>query len=289
MQMTPARPAAVQAMSARPESPATRALAWLYCGEELRPLFSVLCAIEQEIRASLRAGIEHPVAHARLAWWTEEGARCAQGAPVHPLTRELARLPDSGPALAALAGLTGIAAWDLAGATFESRRELREYCARWSAALIEPLAVRAQPAAARQVHCLGCALHELELLVTLGSDAREGRLRLPLDELADAGVDPAELATPGCGAALARLLIERHRELRAALRTSIDALAPPLQSQLRGVIVWAALASQRSLRAQSQLPHSLLVRDARFTDGWHAWRAARSAQAGRGMGSAPGV
>src|SRR5882757_4888761 len=46
------------------------------------------------------------------------------------------------PQLAGLCGLVDVAVWDLAGATFETRRELAAYCERWSAAMIEPLAPR---------------------------------------------------------------------------------------------------------------------------------------------------
>jgi 15-cis-phytoene synthase len=277
-------------MPARPESPATRALAWLYCGAQQRPLFAGLCAIEREVNASLRPGLEHHVAHARLSWWREECVRCAQGEPVHPLTRELADLPGGRAALPTLAGLPAIAIWDLARATFETRAELREYCARWSESLLEPLVAHADPALGpAAARAIGCALHELELLIGLAADARAGRLRLPLDELATIDTDPGELARAQWPAPLATFVAGRHQELRARLTTCIDPLTPAAQSRLRGVIVWAALLVQRSLRAESLLPHAARQRDARFSDGWHAWRAARSAQAGRGLGGAPRV
>src|SRR5256885_10605281 len=127
-------------MPARPEWPPTRVLVSLYLPAAQRPLLAALWGIESEIAASLSAGLDHQVAHARLGWWRDECERCAQGRPAHPLTRALAAGFASGglAPLAALSGLIDTALWDLAGATFDTRRELTAYCERWSAALIEP-------------------------------------------------------------------------------------------------------------------------------------------------------
>src|SRR2546430_4115889 len=43
---------------------------------------------------------------------------------------------------AGLAGLVDIAVWDLAAATFGTRRELEGYCERWSAAMIDRKSTR---------------------------------------------------------------------------------------------------------------------------------------------------
>jgi phytoene/squalene synthetase len=122
------------------------------------------------VSESLRPGLDHHVAHSRLQWWREECERTANGNPVHPLARKLvsalealpttaplpahahvaapnsahapAPVPAHAPAPARLAGLTGFvdtAIWDLAGATFESRKELTAYCERWATAMIGPL------------------------------------------------------------------------------------------------------------------------------------------------------
>jgi hypothetical protein len=80
---------------------------------------------------------------------------------------------------------------------------------------------------------------------------------------------------------------ERHRALRAAIAASVNALARDTQAALRGLIVWAALACAQSVRAQALLPRASLARDHHAPlDGWRAWRAARRADAGRGMARA---
>ncbi|HYP64841.1 MAG TPA: squalene/phytoene synthase family protein, partial [Steroidobacteraceae bacterium] len=130
-----------------PELSPTRSLARLYSSTVQRPVFAALSSLEREIGVSLRPGLDHQVAHTRLAWWREECDRTARGSPAHPLTRELAALlaPLGTAPLAALTGFVDTAVWDLSCATFDTRRELTGYCERWSAAMIAPLVSLAAP------------------------------------------------------------------------------------------------------------------------------------------------
>jgi 15-cis-phytoene synthase len=271
-------------MSEKPEADTPRFLAWLYSTPAQQPVLAALCAIEREVRASVRPGADHQVAHTRLEWWREECARCAAGHPVHPLTRELrshleglmpAARVDS--ALAGLSGLTDAASWDLASATFERRVELTAYCRRWAAAMIAPLG-----APALDWTDFGAALCELELLGRLAQDARCGRTRIPLDELEQAAVTPQALATPPWPQGLVGILQGRHQALRQQLAAAVTGLTPPIQQSSRGLLVWAALAWQASHRAERALPR---VPDASIASAaaanWRAWRAARAAAAGK--------
>jgi phytoene synthase len=270
---------------ARPTASATRVLAWLYAPVNQRPLLGSLLAIEGEISASLRAGVDHQVAHVRLEWWRDECARCAAGRPTHPLTHAaLGCFAGRDPApLAGLGGLVDTAVWDLAAATFETRRELGAYCDRWAVAMIVPLAGLAarelDPAAGR---ALGAALREGELLMRLAQEARAGRLRLPLDELAAAPADPGCLARPPWPAALAELVRARHAALRIALAAAVRALPGAAQPALRAPLVWAAIAAAESRRAERRLPQAPPEGDDHgLLGGWRAWRAARRASRGR--------
>jgi 15-cis-phytoene synthase len=270
-------------MPDRPEAGGARALAWIYCPAAQRRLLGALFGIEREIGASLRAGLDHSIAHTRLAWWREECARAVAGTPRHPLTRELAgELGTTTPAtLAALGGLVDDAEWDLACVTFATRAELTAYCERWSAAMLVPLA--RDTAASAALLELGTALRETELLLALPADAHAGRLRVPLDELEPRAVSPAQLARPPWPAPLADMLRARHQQLRSALAAGVAALAPAAQPRLRGVIVWAALAAHHSLQAARRLPQASPAREHHdLLDVWRAWRVARRAAAGRG-------
>jgi 15-cis-phytoene synthase len=265
--------------------------AWLYSPPRLRAVLQALLAIEGEIRAALRPGLDHHVAHVRLEWWREECARCARGTPAHPLTRGLlaaysAAAPDaarSDPARAPAGpvdpeGLIDTAQWDLAAATFATRAELTGYCDRWASATTQIAAENA----AEFGRSLGRALKEIALLADLAPDARRGLLRLPLDELEQAGVEPSALGRPPWPAALCALLGSRHRQLREALAASVATLSPAAQPPLRGLIVWAAVAHRQSLRAERALPHAWQASGAnRLADAYLAWRTARRADRGK--------
>jgi 15-cis-phytoene synthase len=268
-------------MPTRPELPPTRALVWLYTPAAQRETFAALCGIEAQISATLNPRMEHQVAHARLAWWGEECARTALGAPTHPLTRALcASLAGSDlRALAGLSGLVATARWDLAAATCETRAQLGAYCERWALAMITPLVPPALSAAASK---LGATLHEIQLLAHLADDARLGRLRVTLMDLAAASAAPQDLARPPWPEGLARVLRLRHQQLRAELARGVGELPRHAQPTLAGLLVWARLAAAHSQRGERALPHALEPRDHHGpVDSWRAWRTARRAAAGR--------
>jgi len=263
----------------QPELSATRSLAWLYSSATQRLAITALTALEREIGESLRPGLDHHVAHTRLAWWREECARTAQGYPNHPLTRQVSALfaPLGAQPLEGLGGLVDTAVWDLSCATFNTRPELTAYCERWSAAVIAPLMRLALPGdPPPHARAFGVSLREIELLLALAPDARAGRLRLPLDELERAGVLPESVARPPWAPALAALLRDRHHELRVALGDAVGSLPSELRRPLRGLIVWATMACIASARAEKRLPRESRPRDHHAPlDGWRAWRAAR--------------
>jgi 15-cis-phytoene synthase len=267
---------------------ATRYFAALYAPPPAHELLQALAAIELEINASLRAGLEHHVAHLRLAWWREEAERCARREPTHPLTRALfaalARHGGADGARVDLAGLVEVAAWDLAAATFETRTELSAYCERWARSGTQlltchaPLALDAPERAAFGLD-LGTVLRELQMLDELARDAVSGRLRIPLDELERAGIDPQLLARPPWPEPLCILVRSRSQVLRAELAACIARLPRAAQPPLRGLMVWAALAHRQSRRTERALPRPASPgRVRRLADAWLAWRAARRAE-----------
>jgi 15-cis-phytoene synthase len=288
-------PAVANALSA------TRYLAWLYSPPEQQPALAALCEIENEVLSSLRPGIDHHVAHTRLQWWREECERSTQGRPEHPLTRDLMKTYRSGAVQAGILGFVDTAVWDLAAATFETRKELTAYCERWATAMFqsaasmseaEPIAPPAGSGATASNGAvtrssslrwrkLGAAVREIELLANLSTDAHAGRLRVPVDELEHAGVEVEELGKPPWPAPLANLLRGRHETLRAAVTDIVSDFEREEQARFRGLMVWAALAWRQSIRIQRALPTVVLPRRYHaLSDGWYAWRAARRAVGG---------
>jgi phytoene synthase len=294
-------------MAAIPESHSARYFALLYASAAERPAMEALFGIEHEVFGSLRAGLDHQVAHSRLQWWREECERAANGRPVHPLTRGLVSALTAGlaldgaaaassagsvaqpqavglPGLAGLCGIVDVAIWDLAGATFETRRELDTYCERWAAGMIEPLVAPPPASATRTIDwpALGAAMREVELLTDLAREAHYGRIRVPLDELERANVDTRALAKPPWPNEVTEQLRARHKSLRNNIARILTDVDREQQPALRGLLVWAALASRSSRRAERALPERL--RPERFdaiSDAWFAWRVARRATIGR--------
>jgi phytoene synthase len=294
-------------MPLTPESHSARYFALLYSPAPQRLALDALFGIEREISESLRPGLDHHVAHSRLQWWREECERAAVGRPVHPMTRALVdavtAAPSSAsaptslanspavplPQLGGLCGLVDVAVWDLAGATFETRRELTAYCERWSAAMIEPFAPRkaADAPATPDTRIanwstLGAAMREIEMLSHLAREAHYGRLRVPLDELESAKVDPGVLAKPPWPVAIVELLRARHESLRDEITRALNDVDRAQQPGLRGLLVWAALARRSSQRTEHALPdRPRLGRFDAVADAWLAWRIARRATIGR--------
>jgi 15-cis-phytoene synthase len=322
-------------MPATPELHSARYFALLYASAANRPALEALFGIEHEVFGSLRAGLDHHVAHSRLQWWREECERAAHGRPVHPLTKGLvsalnaaasfdgraatasaspasavlpaalvaegtrlaatalsaglvAQSPAVGlPGLAGLCGIVDVAVWDLAGATFETRRELDAYCERWAAGMIEPLVAPppASPASATRTtdwRALGAAMREVELLTDLAREAHYGRIRVPLDELERANVDTSTLAKPPWPHAVTEQLRARHESLRNNISRILIDVDREQQPALRGLLVWAALTWRSSQRAERALPERLRPgRIDAISDAWFAWRIARRATIGR--------
>jgi phytoene/squalene synthetase len=213
------------------------------------------------------------------------------------LTRELVKAygaPIAGEPspLAGISGFVDTAIWDLASATFETRKELTAYCERWAVAMFETAAAQVvsaaagaqatnAPRAASPWRLLGAAVREIELLADLAREAHVGRVRVPLDELERAGVEVKSIAKPPWPAPLASLLRERHEALRATIGESFATFEREEQPGFRGLLVWATLAWRQSARAQHALPNIILPRRYHaLADGWQAWRAARRAAAG---------
>ena len=262
------------AMPAAPEPQSARYFALLYSPEPQRRLLESLLGIEREISDSLRPGIDHHVAHSRLHWWREECERTGAGLPVHPLTRGLVEAAG-GNKPTSLAGLVDVAVWDLAGATFETRRELTAYCERWAAAMMESFG------SSTALRSLGVALREIELVNDLAREAHSGRIRVPLDELERLSVDPASVARPPWSDSVADLLRVRHNDLRTELARAVRGIESTQQFPLRGLLVWAALAARASKTAERSLPGQPSPRPFALSDVWFAWRMARKATMGR--------
>ncbi|MEM7642508.1 MAG: phytoene/squalene synthase family protein [Pseudomonadota bacterium] len=110
-------------------------------------------------------------------------------------------------------------AWDATGRRYANLSELRGYSARVASAvgamMCVLMGVRDADALARACD-LGVAMQLTNIARDVGEDARAGRLYLPTDWMAEAGIDPETFfadpqATPAIRAMVRRLLAEARR------------------------------------------------------------------------------
>jgi len=258
-----------------------RYFVWLYAPPDQQIVVQCLLGLEREIAGTLRAVTEHQVVHVRLEWWRAESERFVNGTPVHPLTRalaELARKLNLPEIPRGVAGFVDVATWDLAGATFETRRELQAYCERWAGAMFDTLAAFAT-SPHEHVRKLGAAVREIEFLAELARDAHAGKLRFPLDELERGGIDPRAVARPPWPDALTALIRARLVALQSEVASHARELRHADPARIRSLFVWAGLAQRLARRVAHALPVSVSAgRADTLAESWHAWRAARAAR-----------
>ena len=137
------------------------------------------------------------VAAAKLAWWRAEVATSFGGAPTHPVMRAL--MPhtvaygiEARHLLAVIEGCQ----MDLDQSRYLDFPGLARYCDLVAGVVGEVAANifgRSAASTLAYAHGLGLAMQLTNIIRDVGDDARRGRIYLPLDELKQFEVKPAEL------------------------------------------------------------------------------------------------
>lgn len=240
-------------------------------------------ALEAEIEALERPGLEHRVAHIKLAWWHEEAARSAAGRPLHPLTRTLLAEGVEAPALARVLGARlRAAARRIAGVVPPDRASLAQDLADAEGLCGALLGAGLGPRAEACAVALDRARGYARVVVRRAGDARAGRLRLPADALAAAGIDGDGVAAEPCPAALAGVLDELAEAAHAEGRRADGLVEPGFAAALRPALVATALALS-TLEARRALRYPATVRAGRLAPLgrlWRAWSCARQLRSG---------
>ena len=228
---------------------------WLlrFCPPDAATALAALFEIEQEVSASLKAGLEHAVAHTRLEWWAEELDRLARGIPRHPATRTLASSAlERGATPPDLSAFIEQIRVDLARVAFLTREELDEYFGCWggsifrTAALIAidpthltPTHTEARSAAERLASIAGPVVCEIERLRHFSRHARVGRVYVPLG-------DPPTPHAPWVALPLGdneRCALQSRREVLCdALRRCASDTEPSSRPALRVPLLWMSIA-----------------------------------------------
>jgi phytoene synthase len=271
------------------ETPATpvRDLVLRFAPQEQRDALAALLEIEHEVLSAARDGLDHAVAHARLAWWEEELQRLSRADARHPATRRLAAAAAAGGRSPPdLTDLIEVARIDLARVAFLERGELDQYLGLWAGSVFRPLALLGlgatdprTAAAERYAVTAGPAVREIGLLAAVTVHARAGRVFVPLG-------DPPAPHEPWYRSPLApaesAALTARFDLLLATLRQASSAVPADSRAPLAAALAWTALAARDAGRARAQLPHALEdTRSDPLRRTIAAWQAAVSAARGR--------
>ncbi len=231
-----------------------------------------------EWRALMDPATETGVAHLKLDWWREEIRRWGAGAPVHPVTRYLARLEnanalDPGP----LRGSIDAAAAQVAGVPLERAVELQSHADALYGVPLRTAAALAGIPGRGDLDACTAALATGEYLARAVEDharqARAGRIPFAVDELLAAGIDNEDLAAAVPPPRLQEYLTRLRRAGESQFANAGAALGPDVRADLRHLRVLAVLgATHLNDRRRA---------DFALSDLYNAWTAARRAAAGR--------
>jgi phytoene synthase len=231
-----------------------RYFSWLFAAPEARdPLLGVY-ALMAEWRGLMDPAAEASAARLKIAWWQQEIARLARGAPVHPITRFLGTLPRAERVdFAPLGASIEAAARQIAGAALEHGSELAAHSAALHAV---PLAIAARLAgtparesdAGSAAERAAGALAEADYLAGALADYRRaahcGRVIFPVDELLAARIEDADLIA-GDPPAHLQAYLDGQRRRAAELYAATAELPRAERAALRHLLVLAALGAKR--------------------------------------------
>jgi phytoene synthase len=257
-----------------------RYFAVLYAPDAARPALQALYAFEAEVRDTVRT-TSHDVAHTRLQYWRGEIDRLVGGRPDHPVTRALLPLRESGADVSLLHENLVAADFDVARVTLNDDAELSALAFRASGSLqtLAAMASRGSSSLSSSekdfARRLGAAIAQVEWLRDLRGDIGAGRLRLPLDALEHASIEPAALLADPMPSALAPLLDQRKERIAAELRALQSVLAREERPAQRQGLVLGELHA----RLLDRIDHRIEVARTRaevpaWSRFWTAWRTA---------------
>jgi phytoene synthase len=260
----------------------TRYWSWLFAAPESRDPLIGMYALGAEWRALIDPATEREVASLKLAWWQEEIARLARGAPLHPITRFLAALPSAGRVdFSMLNASLEAAAEQVSGAPLERGNELEPHgAALWGAPLMaaallaQKLGEESEQAVRRTVAALGAAQYLQESAADYRRDALRGRVIFPVDELLAAGIEDADLTASSPPERLQTYLEGLRGRAGRLFRAAADGLPERERSPLRHLLVLAALGVEHS-RGGGRRTGAF-----RPADLYQAWSTARRAARG---------
>jgi 15-cis-phytoene synthase len=253
-----------------------RHLSWLFAAPAAQAPLLGIYALQAEWNALTDPRTERSAAQIKLAWWQEEMRRLVGAGAVHPISLYLSALPGAtAAAFEPLIAAIDAAALEVSGAPLELASDLGPHARRLranplivAAALSDPAAdVNACAGELAVGDYLARAIDEYRL------EARAGRVAFAVDELMDAGIDNAALASEHPAPALSAYLARLRERAGAHYARAAAALAPRDRNSQRHLPVLAAFGAESRGRSPPRGLRALYL----------AWTTARHAALSRDM------
>jgi phytoene synthase len=218
---------------------------FLFLPPEKRRAITALYAFCREVDDVVDECSDPGVARAKLAWWRQELAQAFAGNPQHPVTRALApavrrfNLP-----LEQFQEIMDGMEMDLSQDRYPDFRSLALYCHR-VAGVVGQLSAEIfgyrDHATRKYAHELGLAFQLTNIVRDVGEDARRGRIYLPLDEMAQFGVAPADLVQGRESDGFRRLIAAQIARARSHYQQALALLPRRDRASQRPGLVMAAI------------------------------------------------
>ena len=188
------------------------------------------------------------IASTKLAWWRQEVAKLYTGKPEHPVTQALVPViaEFAVPQEQLLEIIDGME-MDLQQSRYLDFKALSLYCYR-VASVVGLLAAEIfgyqDRKTLKYAHDLGMAFQLTNIIRDVGEDARRNRVYLPLEELAESGLDASQIVHGGgdlqAGDAFQGLMAKQVERALSAYEAAFALLpAADRRPQLPGIIMAA--------------------------------------------------
>lgn len=212
---------------------------------EIREGITAFYALCRELDDVVDECSDPQLARIKLAWWHDEIARLYQGQPEHPVTRAL--LPVVRARSIPMEWLEEIAEgmeMDLGQQRYTDYKSLLLYCHR-AAGVVGQTAAEIFGFQNRQTlkyaHELGLAFQLTNIIRDVGEDARRGRIYLPLDELRQFDVEPAEILNCQHSGRFTALMQFQYERTVQAYEHALDMLPQEDRKAQRAGLAMAAI------------------------------------------------
>jgi phytoene synthase len=217
---------------------------FLFLPPQKRRAIMALYAFCREVDDVVDETREISVARAKLAWWRGEVASLFEGRPTHPVTLALA--PHLAPSHLLRSYFDEIIdgmEMDLTHHRYRDFAALRLYCHRVAGVVglgAASIFGFRDPRTLDYAAELGLAFQLTNIIRDVGEDARRGRIYLPQDELATAGVSEEDLLNLRTGPAFRQLMAAQHARAEGCYARAL-ALLPAIdrRDQRTGLIMAA--------------------------------------------------